>query len=91
MAGAEKFLGAPEKVSRLGKASRIVGDLSFLRGASRMEHHTCYYECDRPGVIFVGENGNPDTEGICAYHRDKWNGDRARFLAEALPCQMEEL
>ena len=57
-----------------------------------MKHHNCcYYECDRPGVIFVGENGNPDTEWICAYHRDKWNGDRARFLADGLGCQMQEL
>ena len=55
------------------------------------QHDCCYYKCDRPGVIVVGENGNPDTEGICAYHRDKWNRDRARFLAEGLPCQMKEL
>jgi len=51
----------------------------------------CYYKCDRPGTIYIGENGNPDTEWICRFHRDKWNSDRARFLAEGLPCAMEEL
>jgi hypothetical protein len=45
-----------------------------------MEHYDCcYYKCDRPGTIHIGENGNPDTEWICAYHRYKWNADRARL------------
>lgn len=57
-----------------------------------MKHHDCcYYKCDRPGTIPIGENGNPDTEWICAYHRDKWNADRVRFLADGLLCEMKEL
>ena len=51
----------------------------------------CYNKCDRPGTIHIGENGNPDSEWICAYHRDKWNADRARFLADGLGCQMQGL
>lgn len=57
-----------------------------------MNHHNCcYINCPRPGTIYIGENDNPDIERICAYHRDKWNADRARFLAGALGCAMEEL
>ena len=51
----------------------------------------CYDRCDRPGTIHIGENGNPDAEWICAYHRDRWNADRTRFIADGLPCEMEEL
>jgi hypothetical protein len=53
-------------------------------------HDCCYNECPRPGVIFIGEN-DLDTQWICVCHRDKWNSDRARFLADGLPCQMKEL
>jgi hypothetical protein len=57
-----------------------------------MAHHDCcYHECPRLGTIYIGENGNPDSDWICDYHRDKWNADRARFLADGLECQMEEL
>jgi len=57
-----------------------------------MKHHNCcYYECDRPGVIFVGENCNADAQWICEYHRDKWNADRSRVIAKGLPCQMQEI
>ena len=57
-----------------------------------MRHHDCcYWKCPEPGTIYIGENGNPDTEWICAYHYDKWHADRACFLADGLPCQMEEL
>jgi hypothetical protein len=56
-----------------------------------MEQLTCcYYKCDRAGTTHVGENGNPATEWICAYHRDKWNADRARFIAERIPSPMQE-
>ena len=54
-------------------------------------HDCCYNECPRPGVIFIPENGDPDSEWICDYHRDKWNADRARFLADGLVCEMKEL
>jgi hypothetical protein len=47
--------------------------------------------CERPGTIYIGENGNPDTDWICAHHFDKWHADRARFIAEGVPCEMEEL
>ncbi|HXW89370.1 MAG TPA: hypothetical protein VEK33_02375 [Terriglobales bacterium] len=57
-----------------------------------MRHRDCcYYGCQRLGTIYIGENGNPDTEWICAYHYDKWHADHTRFLAESLPCQMAEL
>ena len=57
-----------------------------------MEHHDCCYDkSDRPGASFIGENdGNPDTEWVCEYHRDKWNANRALFIAEGLPCQMKK-
>jgi len=54
-----------------------------------MRHDCCYTNCDRPGTIHIGENGNPDTDWICAYHYDKWHADRARFIADGLPCAME--
>jgi hypothetical protein len=57
-----------------------------------MEHYDCCYnKCDRPGTIYIGENGNADTEWICDYHSDKWNRLRSRFLADGFPCQMQEL
>jgi hypothetical protein len=31
-----------------------------------MPHYDCCYaNCDRPGTIYIGENGNPDTQWIC--------------------------
>jgi hypothetical protein len=51
----------------------------------------CYANCPRPGTIHIGENGNPDTQWICRFHRDGWNADRARFIADGLLCEMEEL
>jgi hypothetical protein len=54
-------------------------------------HDCCYYKCHRLDTIFIGENGNPDTEWICRVHRDKWNVDRSRFIADGLSCQMKEL
>lgn len=57
-----------------------------------MTHHNCsYWKCPRPGTILIGENGDPDSEWICVYHRDKWNADCARFLADGFPCQMKKL
>jgi hypothetical protein len=56
-----------------------------------MTHDCCYAACDRPGTIHIGENGNPDTEWICVYHYDRWHADRARFIADGFPCEMEEL
>ena len=51
----------------------------------------CYYRCDRLGTIYIGKNGNPDTEWICDYHRGKWHADRSRFIADGFPCQTQEL
>ena len=51
----------------------------------------CYHGCDQPGTVFIGRNGNPDSEWICEYHCDKWNADRDRFVAAGLQCDMEEL
>ena len=54
-----------------------------------MRHDCCYANCDRPGTIYIGENGNPDAEWICVYHYDKWHADRDRFIADRVPCEME--
>jgi hypothetical protein len=54
------------------------------------DHDCCYYRCPRPGVLHIGLNGG-DSHWICFYHLNKWNADRARFLAAGLPCEMLEL
>ena len=46
----------------------------------REHHDCCYSRCDRPGTVFIGLSRNSNCRRICAYHRDKWNADRARFL-----------
>jgi len=57
-----------------------------------MKHHDCCYaNRRRPGTIHIGENGNPDTQWICRFHRDRWNADRARFIADGLLFEMQEL
>lgn len=57
-----------------------------------MRHHDCcHFNCTRPDTIYIGANGNPDTEWMCTYHYDKWHADRARVLADGLGCAMEEL
>ena len=56
-----------------------------------MRHICCYAHCDRPGTIHIRESGNADAQWICRYHYDKWHADRARFIAEGLPFNMEEL
>jgi len=56
-----------------------------------MKHHCCYHKCDRPGTIYIGANGNPDTDWICSFHQSRWNADRSRFIANGLPCQMKKL
>jgi hypothetical protein len=49
-----------------------------------MRHDRCYAECDRPGTIHIGENGNPDTEWICSFHRDLWGEvERVSSIAHA--------
>lgn len=55
------------------------------------DHDCCYIDCPEDGTIHIGANGNPDTHWICFRHYDKWNADRARFLAAGLPCEMREL
>jgi hypothetical protein len=32
-----------------------------------------------------------DSHWICSHHLNKWNADRARFLADGGGCEMEEL
>ena len=56
-----------------------------------MRHICCYHKCENPGTIYIGENGNPHSQWICVHHLDKWHADHARFLAEGLGCEMEEL
>ncbi len=47
--------------------------------------------CDQPGAIHIGVNGNPDSHWICFYHFNKWNADRAPYLADGGGCAMREL
>src|ERR1039457_828707 len=69
--------------------------IELCSAGSGVVHDCCYVNdapsCERPGTIYIGENGNPDTDWICAHHFDKWHADRARFIAEGVPCEMEEL
>lgn len=50
----------------------------------------CYYNCLVPGTIHIGPNGG-DSHWICFRHLDRWNQNRARFLADGGGCEMEEL
>jgi hypothetical protein len=51
----------------------------------------CYYKCGRPGTIYIDANGYRDAELDMCIRRDKWNADRARFIADGPPCQTREL
>jgi hypothetical protein len=53
-------------------------------------HACCYHQCPEPGTIHIGVNGG-DSHWICLRHLDRWNQDRARFLADGGGCEMEEL
>ena len=48
----------------------------------------CYYNCPEPGTIHIDVNGG-DSHWICFRHLDRWNADRARFLADGGGCEME--
>lgn len=54
------------------------------------DHNCCYYNCPEPGTIHIGPNGG-DSHWICFRHLDRWNQNRARFLADGGGCEMEEL
>jgi hypothetical protein len=56
-----------------------------------MRRDCCYYQCSEPGTIHIGVNGNPDTDWICFLHLHRWDAQRARFLADGLGCEMQEL
>jgi len=45
-------------------------------------------KCKRQGKHTI-DRLNP--QWVCRFHYDRWNADRARFLADRLGCQMEEL
>jgi hypothetical protein len=45
-------------------------------------------ECKRQGKHTI-DRFNP--QWVCRFHYDRWNDDCARFLADRLGCQMEEL
>jgi hypothetical protein len=53
-------------------------------------HPCCYRECPEPGTIHIGINGG-DSHWICFRHLDRWNQNRARFLADGGGCEMQEL
>lgn len=90
MAGKEKFLGTPEAVSKLGETARINRGLRF-RAIRTTHHDCCYINCPRLGMIHISENGNVDAQWISSFHRDRWNADRARVLADGGGCEMREL
>jgi hypothetical protein len=75
--------------------SQLADRISEVTKEPAMRHDCCYVNdapsCERPGTIYIGENGNPDTDWICAHHFDQWHADRARFIAEGVSCEMEEL
>ena len=54
------------------------------------DHSCCYSECPEPGTIHIGTNGG-DSNWICLLHLDRWNQNRARFLADGGGCEMQEL
>jgi hypothetical protein len=54
------------------------------------DHACCYADCPDEGVFHIGPNGG-DSHWICFRHLERWNQNRARFLADGLPCAMEEL
>ena len=54
------------------------------------DHSCCYSECPEPGTIHIGPNGG-DSHWICFRHLDRWNQNRARFLADGGGCEMEKL
>jgi len=54
------------------------------------DHNCCYYNCPEPGAFYIGPNGG-DSFWICFSHLDRWNQNRARFLADGGGCEMEEL
>jgi hypothetical protein len=54
------------------------------------EHTCCYYNCPEPGTINLGPNGG-DSHWICFHHLERWNQNRARFLADGCGCEMQEL
>ena len=41
-------------------------------------------------MLHIGVNGG-DSHWICFYHLNKWNADRARFLADGGGCEMQRL
>jgi hypothetical protein len=55
------------------------------------QHQCCYINCSGARTVPIGENRNLLSQWICDYHRDKWNRDRSRFIADGLSCEMEEL
>jgi hypothetical protein len=50
----------------------------------------CYFQCPEEGTIHIGVDGG-DSRWICFYHLNKWNADRARFLADGGRCEMRRL
>ena len=54
------------------------------------EQNCCYYDCPEPGAVHIGPNGG-DSHWICFRHLDRWNENRARFLADGGGCEMQQL
>lgn len=73
------------------KAYLLKPDGSTVKGIATHNHDCCYRRCARPGSIFIGETGDPDSQWVCDFHSHKWHVDRARFLADGIGCEMKEL
>jgi len=49
------------------------------------DHACCYADCPEEGTVHCGPNGG-DSHWICFRHLERWNRNRARFLADGGGC-----
>ncbi len=55
-----------------------------------MRHDCCYCQCPEEGTVRTVPNGG-ESHWICFRHLERWNRNRARFLADGGGCEMQEL
>lgn len=65
-------------------------NLKYAASNMMKDHNCCYYNCPEPRTIHIGPTGG-DSHWICFRHLERWNQNRARFLADGGGCEMEEL
>lgn len=64
--------------------------LSMSKSKTLKDHNCCYYNCPEEGTVHIGPNGG-DSHWICFRHLERWNQNRACFLADGGGCEMQEL